>query len=202
METKAERDHIIDSILSRMEYGQIHKFGSLFEDYYLFQFKDSPEIVAKLINMRVYPGGNLVNALVKSMLSDGLIETVANSISTGEDIAIVRLTVKGQDIKESGGWKKYLETQKKSEELKITIVPDPKEKPSWFDTFGKVIALIEALVIIVLTPTAIWLQYKSSQSDQENKQLKEILRKKEESLDSLSTLFKNQKTDTTKRGQK
>lgn len=201
METKAERDHIIDSILSRMEYGQIYKFGSLFEDYYLYQFKDSPELVAKFMNMRVFPDGNLVNALVKSMISDGLIETVTNTISKREDIAIVRLTVKGQDIKESGGWKKHLETQKKSEELKITIHPDPKEKPSWFDTFGKVIALIEAVVIIVLTPTAIWLQYKSNQSDQENKQLKETLIKKEKSLDSLVHLL-NKKADTTKQGQK
>ncbi len=135
------------------------------------------------------------------MLSDGLVETVTNTISKREDIAIVRLTVKGQDIKESGGWKKHLETQKKSEEVKITIVPDPKEKPRWFETFGKVIALIEALVIIVLTPTAIWLQYKSSQSDQVNKQLKEILTRKEKSLDSLVHLLKNQKLDSTKHRQ-
>jgi len=146
--TQEERNKHIDRILSSMRYGEEYDFSVLFDrdnkDYPRLSRQVRDEMIQEcLISCRIE---------IRHIKRDGKDFDVMHRM--------VRLTVTGNRIKNDKGWTDYYKSQ----------------KPSWFTKFldsgSKVIAMIEAVIIIFLTPTAAYFQYKSNALETDNARLK------------------------------
>ncbi len=165
-----ERDTIIDGVLSLMVFGRVYEFIDLWRKF------DSGPMVK-------FAAHEDVRICLSEMTENDLV-TISPTFSTKVPAfndppspINVTLTLKGQKIKESGGWLKY----RKSIINKVS---------GWLDTGGKMIAILEGLVIIILTPYAVYLQVKNGTMETDNKSLKEVNVKIQGQNDSLRTAIK------------
>lgn len=152
----------IDTILRTMEPDRFYPFGEKWGPAYKYSSSPSEQ----------HQNIAAIRRCIKTMKQNKLIDFQAGVISqTDQEImdnadwnTVVVLSVFGDKVREEGGWLKYLERQN-------TTVPK-KGFSRYLDTGVKITAIIEGIVIIVLTPIALYLQSNNNKLEIENISLK------------------------------